>query len=117
MERSYATRLFAPPIGLKWGRLLLCAFFCMLFCADSAFTQQTPGPADQVGTITGTILDPNGNFVVSARIRLTQNGKNETVETSSDNEGHFVFAGVASGPFRLTITAEGFAPKELPGDL
>ncbi len=108
MAQSTAIRRMGPRHGLQWRRLLVYALFCCL--AATAYSQQTPG------TISGTVLDPNGNSILAARIRLTQ-GKAEAVETGSDGEGHFVFPSVAPGPFQVTITAEGFAPRDLPGEL
>jgi hypothetical protein len=72
---------------------------------------------EQVGTIAGTILDPNGNFVVSAAVKLSHEGNTADLELTSDQEGHFLFTGVPAGPFQLTITAEGFGIREEVGVL
>jgi hypothetical protein len=74
-------------------------------------------PSESLGTISGTVVDQNGNFVFSARVRLEREGHIEEREAASDKEGHFVFAGVAAGAFRLTINAESFATQEVAGTL
>ncbi len=74
-------------------------------------------PAESLGTISGTVVDQNGNFVFSARVRLEREGHIEERETVSDREGHFTFAGVPAGSFRLTISAVTFADQEVPGIL
>jgi Carboxypeptidase regulatory-like domain len=90
----------APPIGLFAG-------------------QNVPPQAQNqsLGTISGTVLDQNGNIVPSARVRLAREGHTEEQEVASDSDGHFVFAGIPAGPFQLTVIAEGFANQELPGIL
>ena len=114
MEPGATQHLFAPHNGLRWRRALFCAIFCCL--AAPALPQQSLPSAAQPGTISGTVVDPNGNFILSARVRLTQPG-GKTVETGCEGEGHFVFSAVAPGLFQVTITAEGFAPREVTGDL
>ena len=110
-----------------------CHALCILFCCLPFLTQaqqieriDTPlpdaptmgipaaqdasgqNPAESLGTISGTVVDQNGNFVFSARVRLEREGHIEEREAVSDKEGHFTFAGVPAGPFRLTITRRDF---------
>jgi Carboxypeptidase regulatory-like domain len=70
-----------------------------------------------LGTISGTVVDQNGNFVVSATVRLSRPGQPMVQQGLSDGQGNFSLLGVAAGTFQLTITAEGFATQELPGNL
>ena len=74
-------------------------------------------PGESLGTISGTVVDQNGNFVFSARVRLVRDGHIEEREAQSDKDGHFTFAGVPAGPFRLIISAVSFADQEVPGIL
>jgi Carboxypeptidase regulatory-like domain len=76
-----------------------------------------PNPVSASGSIRGMVVDPNGNFIFAALIQLTREGQSEKQEVTSDKEGHFVFTGVAAGPFKLTVIAEGFAIQEVPGTL
>jgi len=69
------------------------------------------------GTISGTVVDQNGNFVLAARVRLVREGQTEGKDVSSDKDGYFIFSGVAPGPFQITVSAEGFAPQERLGVL
>jgi Carboxypeptidase regulatory-like domain len=77
--------------------------------------QETPG--ESLGTISGTVADQNENYVFSARVRLMLEGHTEEREATSDEQGRFVFPGVAAGPFRLIISAPSFAPQEVSGIL
>jgi hypothetical protein len=74
-------------------------------------------PGESLGTISGTVVDQNGNFVFAARVKLGREGHTEQREAVSDQEGHFTFAGVPAGPFRLTISAVTFADQEVAGIL
>jgi hypothetical protein len=62
------------------------------------------------GNISGSVVDQNGNFVFSARVRLARPGQADQ-EVVSDRNGRFLFAGVPVGPFQVTILAEGFATQ------
>ena len=106
-------RVFAPRNGLCRRRMLLFWFCCFV---APAFPQQIVPPPDQTATISGTVIDPNGNFIPSASIHLKQ-GESKVVETQSDTEGHFFFFAVPPGPFQVTIVADGFTRTEVTGDL
>jgi hypothetical protein len=70
-----------------------------------------------LGIISGRIVDQNGSFIVSAHVKLAREGHPPVQEVVSDAEGHFTLVGVAAGPFQITVAAEGFATRELPGIL
>jgi hypothetical protein len=82
-------------------------------------TQVATGhPSDQtVGSIKGTVVDQNGNFLLAARVTLTHPGQTEEKMQQSDGSGQFVFAAVPPGPFQLTVTGDGFATQQVPGVL
>jgi hypothetical protein len=74
------------------------------------------------GSISGTVVDGSGAVVAGARVRLTredQSSKDQSPsqEALSGNDGQFSFAGIAPGPFQLTITAAGFAMQTSSGVL
>jgi Carboxypeptidase regulatory-like domain len=98
----------------------LCIVFCCLTALPDVFaTQEAAGqpPEQIVGTISGTVVDQNGNFLLAARVSLTRPGLTEEKTQESDGGGHFVFRAVPPGPFQLTVTGEGFATQQLPGVL
>ena len=98
----------------------LCVVFCCLTALpDVSATQEAVGqpPERTVGTISGTVVDQNGNFLLAARVSLTRPGETEEKTHESDGAGHFVFAAVPPGPFQLTVTGEGFATQQVPGVL
>jgi len=68
------------------------------------------------GYITGTILDQSGAVTVGAEVRLGD-GQSSGQEIRSGSNGQFLFANVAPGTFRLTITSAGFATREFSAAL
>ena len=123
--------------GSLWRRLITLYAWCWclpclaqshniwltktLFAAPAVGTlllSDTSGQHDQqsLGRISGTVVDQNGNFIRFAQVTLAREGHTEQ-EVVSDQDGHFIFAGVAAGPFQVTITAEGFATQTRPGVL
>ena len=89
---------------------------CLLGCCLALFGQgllfgQAPNQA--VAAISGTVVDPNGNFVVGALIRIFR-GDQVAQEVLSDAEGHFVLLNLAPGPYQLRVSADGFAPLDRP---
>jgi len=128
-----ALRLLAPA-SLRWPSV--CVLLCCL--PGGAQAQQVhridavlpdaPTPTilpalfrqDQsqtLGTISGRVVDQNGNFVVGAQVKLAREGHPLVQEVVSDAEGHFTLVGVAAGPFQIIVSSEGFATRELPGIL
>src|SRR5579864_8440403 len=76
------------------------------------------GPNDQPpGYISGTILDQSGAVAAGADVHLTDESQTPNQEVKSGSNGQFLFANVAPGPFRLTVTSPGFAARELYADL
>jgi hypothetical protein len=95
----------------------------LLFCSLPGLCQSqqvqsidTPLPVAS-GTVSGRVVDPNGNFVVSAQVTLAYEGHSGQQGVTSNAEGRFVFTNVPAGPFELTITATSFATRQVPGVL
>jgi hypothetical protein len=96
---------------------------CFLFCylAGLAYAQQS-GSSEQVpalvlGSISGTIVDQTGTFVISAHIKLAREGHSGEQEVVSGEDGQFSFKSIPAGAFHLTVSAPGFSSQELPGTL
>jgi Carboxypeptidase regulatory-like domain len=84
--------------------------------SESSASVQVPDQQPS-GTISGTIIDPSGNVVAGARVNLTREGPLPSQEVQSDDDGHFSFAEVAPGPFKLTVTLPGFSVQTFSGTL
>jgi hypothetical protein len=118
---------FASTSG---GKLVerACLLFFALTMGAAAWGQASAPPAGasapagavpQLGSVSGTVVDRTGAVVGNAKITLTPDGaalaaavKREAV---TDSGGHFVFAFVMPGGFRLTVVAPGFAAAQRSG--
>lgn len=72
--------------------------------------------APNSGIIRGTVVDKDGAVVAKTKVVLQKAGF-PPVESTSDNNGNFNFAGVAPGPFELSFAAPGFATQTSSGVL
>src|SRR5215472_13903874 len=59
--------------------------------------------------VLGTVTDPGGAVVPSAKAQITNMGTNESKETATNSAGQFSFPGVAPGTYKVTISKSGFA--------
>src|SRR4030095_7359503 len=60
------------------------------------------------GTISGTVIDPNGAVVPGANVKATNLDTNALKELSSDSDGRFAFTLLPPGRYQVEITAHGF---------
>ena len=85
---------------------------------DTAASLGEPLPAQQLpGSISGTVVDRTGAIIPGVRVKLFREDQSPSKDAISDSDGQFTFAGVAPGPFRLTITSPGFAAQTSSGTL
>src|SRR5215211_393091 len=61
-----------------------------------------------VGSVSGTVQDPTGAVVPSARVVLKDAKTGITKEAASTGEGTFFFPDLPVGPYEITVTAQGF---------
>jgi hypothetical protein len=61
-------------------------------------------------TISGTILDPSGAVIASARIEITGENLAQAVILSSDGQGKFVSTDLKPGKYSIKVTCDGFEP-------
>jgi hypothetical protein len=69
------------------------------------------------GSISGRVVDATGAFIVGARVSITLKDPYPNGEVLSGDDGQFSFVNLPPGPFRLTITAPGFATQTFTGTL
>ena len=71
------------------------------------------------GRIHGVIAGRDGAVYEGAHVALDETAPpgQPAITTASDSDGRFSFNDVPAGPFRLTVTAEGFAPQVATGVL
>ena len=83
---------------------LVFPFFIVLLAASDP-----AGQNGNAGAVSGTVTDPSGAVIPGATVRLTSpiSGLDRTATT--DNLGQFEFSNIPVHPFRIAVTANGFA--------
>ena len=109
-------------LWLSPGVLLLYGFPALAQPQQSprvqgAATQEQLRDQQLAGTISGTVVDRTGAIVAGAIVKLSREDQSLSQDVASDGDGHFSFAGIAPGPFQLTITSAGFAAQRSSGTL
>jgi hypothetical protein len=120
--------------ALPYKPALIVLAFVALGGACWGQSQNNPSPSvpspaggqepDQrpAGSISGTVVDGSGAVVAGAKVKLAREDPSSSKqppeqEALSDNDGQFSFANIAPGPFKLTVTAAGFATQASSGIL
>ncbi|HEV3057012.1 MAG TPA: carboxypeptidase-like regulatory domain-containing protein, partial [Vicinamibacterales bacterium] len=67
--------------------------------------------------ISGTVVDDAGAGIAGARVALAHEGISPGTDVRSREDGQFFFSNVLPGPYRLTVSAPGFADRALSGAL
>jgi Carboxypeptidase regulatory-like domain len=121
-SRAAGSIFISVPQRFAWLGLivLICSF------STPAQTEQPPArfavdaPEAQEklpGSITGSVVGPDGIAVVGAKVKLNQEGQSVSREVMSSEDGIFTFTDVAPGLFQLVITSEGFSTHASTGTL
>lgn len=90
-------------------RLIWIFFICALLQPISEVCAQI-----QIGTIKGTVADPNQAPIVAASVWLTNSITGEKIETVTDDAGKFIFNNVPFHRYTLRVEARGFTPQTIP---
>src|SRR5215211_292436 len=92
-------------------QIAICSFATVLILCTSAFAQ------GRIGTIQGTVKDPNGAVVPNAKITITQSvtAYNQTAQT--DDDGVFKLVNIPFNTYTVRAEAAGFQAVEQPIDL
>ncbi len=76
----------------------------MLIAACAAMIAQTGGGA----TLVGTVTDPTGASIASAKVTVVNTGTNFVTETTTSSEGAYYVPFLIPGDYRVKVTAVGF---------
>jgi hypothetical protein len=90
-------------------QLRVCRLFIACLFAITALAQQP------TGTITGAVSDPTGAAVVGAKVVATNLNTGLTRDTSTANDGGYVFPLVPAGFYSVSVEAQGFRRFEQRG--
>jgi hypothetical protein len=79
--------------------------FALIFAALAASAQ-----SGNAGAVRGTVADPSGAVIPNATVHLTNAASGLDRTASTDNLGQFSFVSVPFNPYRISVSASGFAP-------
>ncbi len=82
-------------------KFIACIVFILVACGLAGAQTAT------TGQITGAVKDPSGAVIAGAKVTLTSPAGAER-EATTDEEGHYRFAMLAPGTYKLTVEAPGF---------
>jgi hypothetical protein len=83
----------------------ILSLFSLIAGSGAAFAQ-----SGNAGTVRGTVTDPTGAVIPNASISLVNSSSGLNRTASSDATGQFEFPNVAFNPYRISVSANGFAP-------
>src|SRR5690349_20615229 len=86
---------------------VLATGFLLCF-ASAAFAQGT-----NLGTIRGTVTDPNGAIIPNASIKITDQTTGLSRDLTTDGEGNFEASALKAGTYKITVTVTGFKTTEV----
>ncbi len=94
---------------MPFPRGVMLRVFILLNLAFAALSVQA-AQGGNAGTVHGTVSDPSGAVVPSASVRLTNRVSGYTSTATTDATGQFQIANVPFNPYRISVSAAGFAP-------
>src|SRR5712692_10868419 len=85
----------------------------LLYLGTASILAQTA----QVGTLNGLAKDETGAALPGVSLQATSQERGFSRNTTSDASGRFLFAGIASGRYRVTASLSGFQAVTLTDNL
>lgn len=82
-------------------------FAWLLWIGCVLFPSTTCGQAE-TATLSGRVVDAVDAVVAEAKLEITNTDTNFTITTYSNSQGYYVFASLKPGPYRLTVSKQGF---------
>ncbi len=117
MKSSIEKSLFCRVISLVNRRPGLgSAFIVVLLVVVTLLVSESAlGQGIVTGSISGTVLDPQGAVVAGASVRATQLETDRSITTTSSTAGVVQLPSLPPGTYNVTIEAKGFATYSAHG--
>ena len=64
-------------------------------------------PAQDSGTVSGTVTDPAGKPVPNAKVSIKDATNGQSSEAQTDSAGHYTFSNLAAGDYQVFCSVEG----------
>jgi len=84
----------------------------ILVFAGTVFLLSSLALGQGAASIRGRVTDPSGAVIADATVHLVRTETNASRTTKTNSEGFYEFVQLASGQYRLTVSAQGFATVE-----
>ncbi len=97
-----------PAFLRSWAMILLSVLLCIQTLGGAALAQTGSS------SISGTVLDPQGQAVGGATVMLTSNETNAVRTQTSKEDGSFTFELLQPGSYRIDVEANGFKKAAVP---
>jgi carboxypeptidase family protein len=78
-------------------------------------SSSTMSQAQVLGSMVGTVTDPSGAAIASAKIRATQTGTSFSRETATNADGYFVISFLSPALYTVVTEASGFSSSQAGG--
>ncbi len=90
------------PITRSFIPVVVLVLFLLLAVPPTALSQSV------TGQISGTVADPAGAVVVSAKVQLTHDLSQQVRDFTTETNGEFIFTGLVPGSYSLRVVQPGF---------
>jgi Carboxypeptidase regulatory-like domain len=91
-------------------------FLAIAVCLVTALSLTIKGSwaqTSQVGTVSGQVTDESKAAVPGAAVTLTDVATSAHLETTSNNDGRYVFSSVTPGTYNISFVKQGFSTYEV----
>src|SRR5262249_7543225 len=85
---------------------------CVLCCAGLIIILASGVKATLASEVRGVVLDPNGNPIKAAQVTLSPKTPGYSQVDKTNDNGEFLFIGIASGEYVVSVEAAGFVKAE-----
>ena len=93
--------------GIKASTTLLAAWALLLAVSSPAFAQG--GGASSTGSISGQVVDSNGNALPGVSVTATSPAQIGTLTATTNEEGIYRFPSVPPGQYKVEFALSGFS--------
>lgn len=87
-------------------KVAMIAVLAASLCAGSFWAQSS--------SIQGVVSDNSGAVIPGAQVQVTDVATGVNADVSTNEAGFYVAPGLNPGIYKITATADGFAPQERP---
>ena len=96
-------------------QVFTCAI--LIGCASMATPQAVADSQSQPGAVTGLVTDDIGAAIAGATVAWSQDAATTGTQAVTGADGRFSLSNLPAGPYRLVVSAPGFASRTVSGVL